>query len=328
MPLQYFVMLKGILMNDVKCERLFSTNSRSRRRLVPALVLMLVLVAFALAGCGGSGSGLEDGEYTVDVTTDSNMFHINEANEGKGLLTVKDGEMTVHVSLASKKIVNLFPGTKEEAQAEGADLIEPTKDRIVYDDGIEMEVYGFDIPVPALDEEIPVAIIGTHDNWYDHTITVSNPVEGNSVPGIAGNEGNDGSDGGTAGNENDADNKTNDPDTAGEEVLENAELDSLREGEYKVRLTMEGGTGRAEVESPAELDIEDGKATLTVVWSSPDYDYMIVDGEKYEPVNSAGNSIFEIPLKTLGEPFDVVADTTAMSKPHEIEYKFTCKLLK
>lgn len=91
---------------------------------------------------------------------------------------------------------------------------------------------------------------------------------------------------------------------------------------------MEGGTGRAEVESPAKLVVKDKKATLSVVWSSPNYDYMIVGGRKYEPVNTEGNSVFEIPVEALGEPFDVVADTTAMSKPHEIEYKFTCKLLK
>lgn len=152
MPLQYFVILLGI------------HKMNRKHRILPIIaVFVMSMVAFALAGCG-AGSGLEDGEYTVDVTTDSNMFHINEANEGKGLLTVKDGEMTVHVSLASKKIVNVYLGSKEDAQKEGAELIEPTTDRIVYDDGIEMDVYGFDIPVPALDEEIPVAIIGTHDN--------------------------------------------------------------------------------------------------------------------------------------------------------------------
>jgi hypothetical protein len=292
-------------------------KNRYRKSFLSAL-LALFFVAFALglAGCG-SDPGLEDGEYTVDVTTDSNMFHINEANKGKGLLTVKDGEMTVHVSLASKKIVNLFPGAKEDAQKEGAELIEPTVDRIVYDDGMEMDVYGFDIPVPALDEEIPVAIIGTHDNWYDHTITVSNPVEGNSVPGRAGSEAS-----------GEAAEKAGDEEDSGGQIDEEARLDSLEDGEYKVKLTMEGGTGRAEVESPAKLVVKDKKATLTVAWSSPNYDYMIVDGEKYEPVNTSGNSQFQIPLKALGEEFDVVADTTAMSKPHEIEYKFKCQLLK
>ena len=77
-----------------------------------------------------SASELEDGTYTADFNTDSNMFHVNEAKEGKGVLTVKDGKMTIHVSLVSKNIVNVFVGTKEEAQADGAELIEPTTDEV------------------------------------------------------------------------------------------------------------------------------------------------------------------------------------------------------
>ena len=67
------------------------------------------------------------------------MFHVNEAKEGRGELTVKDGQMTIHVSLASKKIVNLFPGTAEEAQADGAVLLEPTTDEVTYSDGMTEE---------------------------------------------------------------------------------------------------------------------------------------------------------------------------------------------
>ena len=100
----------------------------------------------------------------------------------------------------------------------------------------------------------------------------------------------------------------------------------LENGEYQAELTLEGGTGRATVDSPAKLVVEEGNATLTVTWSSPNYDYMIVDGEKYEPVNTEGNSVFEIPVKVLNEPFKVIGDTTAMSEPHEIEYDLTCKV--
>lgn len=283
---------------------------KNRKGMLLAGLFALVMVAFALAGCGEekAEAPVPDGIYTVDVTTDSNMFHINEANQGKGLLTVKDGQMTVHISLASKKIVNLLAGSKEDAQKEGAQLIEPTTDKIVYEDGYEMDVYGFDVPVPALDQEIPVAIIGTHGNWYDHTITVSNPEEGNHVPGTAEGSGAEGEE-------------------ASQET-QDVSLDELKDGDYQVKLSMEGGTGRATVESPAKMTVKDGKATLTVVWSSPNYDYMLVDGEKYEPVNEEGNSTFEIPVSVLGEAFPVTADTTAMSKPHEIDYQFTCKVLK
>lgn len=120
---------------------------------------------------------LEDGTYAADFTTDSSMFHVNEAEEGKGVLTVKDGQMTIHVSLTSENILNLFPGSAEDAQKEGAELLQPTKDTVKYSDGTEEVVNGFDVPVPALDEEFPLALIGKKGKWYDHMVKVSNPVK-------------------------------------------------------------------------------------------------------------------------------------------------------
>lgn len=120
-------------------------------------------------------AALEDGVYTADFTTDSGMFHVNEAKEGKGELTVKDGKMTIHITLVSKNIVNLFPGTAEDAQKDGANILEPTTDSVTYSDGATEEVYGFDVPVPALDEEFDLALIGTKEKWYDHKVSVSNP---------------------------------------------------------------------------------------------------------------------------------------------------------
>ena len=116
---------------------------------------------------------IEDGTYTAEFDTDSGMFHVNEANDGKGTLTVKEGKMTIHVSLASKKIVNLFVGKAEDAQKDGAEVLEPTTDTVTYSDGMSEEVYGFDIPVPAIDEEFDVALIGTKGKWYDHKVSVS-----------------------------------------------------------------------------------------------------------------------------------------------------------
>ena len=107
--------------------------------------------------------------------TDSSMFHVNEANNGLGDLTVKDGKMTIHVSLVSKTILNLFVGTAEDAQKDGAKLLEPTTDTVKYSDGTTEEVYGFDIPVPALDEEFDLALIGKKGVWYDHKVSVSDP---------------------------------------------------------------------------------------------------------------------------------------------------------
>lgn len=125
----------------------------------------------------GSAETLEDGTYTADFTTDNAMFHVNEAKDGKGDLTVKDGKMTIHISLASKNIVNLFEGTAEDAQKDGAKLLEPTTDTVTYSDGTTEEVYGFDVPVPAIDEEFDLALLGTKGKWYDHKVKVSNPVK-------------------------------------------------------------------------------------------------------------------------------------------------------
>ncbi len=116
---------------------------------------------------------LADGTYTAKFTTDSSMFHINEAYGDRGTLTVKDGVMTLHITLPSKNIVNLFPGTAEDAQKDGAQLLEPTTDSVTYDDGTTEEVNGFDVPVPVLDEEFDLALVGTKGKWYDHKVMVS-----------------------------------------------------------------------------------------------------------------------------------------------------------
>ena len=120
---------------------------------------------------------LEDGTYEAEFDTDSGMFHVNEANDGKGILTVKDGKMTIHISLVSKNIVNLYVGKAADAQKDGAELLQPTTDTITYDDGSTEEVYGFDVPVKALDETFDLALIGTKGKWYDHEVSVSNPVK-------------------------------------------------------------------------------------------------------------------------------------------------------
>ena len=103
------------------------------------------------------------------------MFKINETLDDKAVLTVKDGRMTVHITLVSEKILNLFPGRAEDAAREGAELLQPTKDEVVYSDGMTETVNGFDVPVPALDEEFDLALIGTKGKWYDHRVVVSSP---------------------------------------------------------------------------------------------------------------------------------------------------------
>ena len=95
---------------------------------------------------------------------------------------------------------------------------------------------------------------------------------------------------------------------------------NLEDGDYTMDVTLTGGSGRATIDSPAAINVEGDKATATIVWSSPNYDYMLVDGEKYEPVNKDGNSTFEIPVSVFDAEMEVTADTVAMSEPHEIDY--------
>lgn len=228
---------------------------------------------------------LPDGVYTAEFSTDSSMFHVSEACDGKGTLMVKDGVMTIHISLGSKKILNLYPGLAEDAAKDGAVLLEPTTDTVTYSDGMTEEVYGFDVPVPVIGEEFDLALIGTKGKWYDHKVKVSDPVA--------------------------------------EGAADTFDLSAVEDGSYTIELTMEGGSGRASIQSPAQLAIADGAAMAILEWSSPNYDYMLVNGEKYLPVNTEGNSVFEVPVEALDAPLTMIGDTVAMSTPHEVEYTVT-----
>ena len=228
------------------------------------LVLTALILCTLLFGCGQkSGNGdpqdtntepaLADGVYTADFNTDS--------------------------------IRNLFCGTAEDARKDGAALLQPTTDTVTYSDGLSEEVNGFDIPVPALNEEFDVAIIGTKGKWYDHKVSVTNAV-------------------------------LKEDDAA-------APAETLADGTYTIAVTLEGGSGKASIQSPCTLTVADGKMSATIVWSSSHYDYMLVDGERCDVLSTENGSMFEIPVAALDTPLAMVGDTTAMSTPHEIDYTLT-----
>ena len=242
--------------------------------------------ASSVASSAAETAALPDGVYTAEFDTDSSMFHANEACDGKGTLTVENGQMTFHVSLASTHIVNLYLGKASDAADHEADWLQPTTDTVAYSDGTSDEVYGYDIPLDAVDTDFQLAILGTKGTWYDHTVSVRN-----------------------------AEPKTEDA------AAETAAVPA--DGSYTCAVTLEGGSGRATVESPAALTVADGTMTAVIVWSSPNYDYMLIDGEKYLPTNTEGNSTFEIPVAALDTALAVTADTVAMSTPHEIDYTLT-----
>lgn len=118
------------------------------KKKVIVLLWAVILCCTLAAGCGKKNT-LADGTYTADFNTDSSMFHVNEAYDGKGILTVENGQMTIHVSMPSKNIVNLYLGSAEDAQKDGAELIQPVTDTVTYSDGTTEEVNGFDVPVPS-----------------------------------------------------------------------------------------------------------------------------------------------------------------------------------
>lgn len=95
---------------------------------------------------------------------------------------------------------------------------------------------------------------------------------------------------------------------------------TLEDGAYTIEVALTGGSGRADVDSPAHLTVNQGQMQAQIVWSSPYYDYMEVDGRGYAPINEEGNSVFSIAVPALDEEIAVSAETVAMSMPHTIEY--------
>ena len=247
-------------------------------------VVAASLALSLLVGCGASStasSAVSSAASSEAASSVASSAAETAALPDGGTLTVENGQMTFHVSLASTHIVNLYLGKASDAADHEADWLQPTTDTVTYSDGTSEEVYGFDIPVSAVDADFDLAILGTKGKWYDHVVSVRDAVE------------------------------------------KAAEAETPADGTYTCEVTLEGGSGRATVESPAALTVAGGKMTATIVWSSPNYDYMIVDGEKYLPTNTDGNSTFEIPVSALDTALDVTADTVAMSTPHEIEYTLT-----
>lgn len=117
-------------------------------------------------------------------------------------------------------------------------------------------------------------------------------------------------------------------DAAAQMLADKYEKLSLADGVYEVNVTLAGGSGRAKIASPTELTVKDGGATAKIVWSSDKYDYMEVDGIRFTPNIENGHSVFVIPVTGLGAPQSVVGDTTAMSKPHAIDYQLTFEVVK
>ena len=197
-------------------------------------------------------------------------------------LRVEDGQMTARLTIGSSSYLYLYPGTAEEAAAAAED------DWLTAEIG-EDGSHSFYLPVEALDAGIPCAAFSRKKAlWYDRTLL----FRADSLPLEAFAEG----------------------------TLVTAESLGLADGVYTVEVSLEGGSGRATVASPTTLTVKDGACTAEILWGSSNYDYMRVGEEQYFPLDSEGNSRFAIPVSAFDTSLAVVADTTAMSKPHEIDY--------
>ena len=196
-------------------------------------------------------------------------------------LTAADGTLTAKLTINSKSYDHLFAGTAEEAaQADEASFIEPEET----DEG---RVFTF--PVEALDRKVNCAAFSHKKQlWYDRVLV----FRADSLP-----EG-----------------------VVPEKEKITASTLGIEDGEYTVEVKLEGGSGKASVESPAKISVKNGETTAVLKWSSDKYDYMIVDGEKYLPEITDGSSVFEVPVSSFDTKLKMNADTTAMSTPHEIEY--------
>lgn len=203
-------------------------------------------------------------------------------NITKCALTVSDGKMTAEMTMGGKGYLYVFMGTADEAAAADESSYIP------YEENSDGE-HTFTVPVEALDSGISCAAFSKKKEiWYDRTLL----FRADSLPVEA----------------------------FGEGVVKTAADLGLADGEYTVEVTLSGGSGRASVQSPAKLTIENGEASADILWSSSNYDYMLVNGEKYLPVSTENGSEFIIPVTGFDYNMPVSADTTAMSTPHEIEY--------
>ena len=196
-------------------------------------------------------------------------------------LTVADGAMQAALTMSGSGYGYLYMGTAEQAAASDESAYIADED--------DSDTVRFTVPVEALDKEIDCAAFSKKKElWYDRKLV----FRADSLP----------------------------DDAFKESRMATAESLALADGTYTAAVTLEGGSGKASVQSPAKLTVSGGSVTAEIVWSSNNYDYMLVGDEKYLPVSTDPYSVFEIPVSGFDYPMPVSADTTAMSTPHEIEY--------
>ena len=256
-----------------------------------------------------TGDKVKDGTYKIDAESTSPFFKLGETT-----LTVRGGKMMAKIAFDSKSYPLIYMGTADDAAAA------PAEDYIEFDG----DSWTFTVPVSALDQEIDCAAYSKRKKkWYNRKLMFyaatlpegallvdlpeyGDPVESESASAsktatdIALNK---------VGNEN--------PETGAVPI-------DKPDGTYSIEVNMTGGSGRASVSSPTWLIVKDGYAYARLLWSSSYYDYMLVDDQRYDNQTDDGsNSTFTIPILAMDDEVPVIADTTAMGDPVEVEYFLT-----
>lgn len=267
-------------------------------------------------GCYGMvpiyGRDIADGTYPVNVESTSVFFKIVGAE-----LMVHGDEMTASITIGSRSYLYVYMGTAAQAA-------EASRGDWIPGDGGERYTV-FTIPVPALNAPFECAAYSKNRQlWYDRQLL----IDASALPedalafelpdyGLVEQavmdfqpDGGGTADGGGA-------------EDAGAAAPEPVAL-QRPDGEYSIEVNLAGGSGRASVSSPTLLTVREGRAWASLLWSSPYYDYMVVGDTVYDNLTTdGGNSTFEIPVTVMDAPMAVVADTTAMGDPLEIEYTLT-----
>lgn len=197
-------------------------------------------------------------------------------------LTVEDGKMTAVMHMGGTGYLYVYMGTGAEAVSASE------SDYISYEEQSD-GTHTFSVPVEALDTAVDcTAYSKKKEKWYDRQLC----FKSSAIPIEAFKEG----------------------------VFNTVDSLELADGEYSIEVMLKGGSGKATVASPTRLSVKNGEATAEIIMSSENYDYMLVGDEKYLTVNETGNSTFVIPVNIFDYDMPIVADTVAMSEPHEIEY--------
>lgn len=261
---------------------------------------------------------IEEGTYDVEVRSDSTYFKMQDA-----VLTVKDGKMKLRFSIHSLSYLYVYEGTAKEARhSDESSWIGRTE---------EENTSIFEISADALNKEIPCAAYSkARKRWYGRNIVIyadSLPKDALKIElpdyELIGNALRYYEEAGLVDLSVPEEEEETNAAAEDGDVPEAVSVD-LDDGEYSIECNMTGGSGRASISSPTYLTVRDGKAYAHLIWSSTYYDYMLIGSEKFlNQTTDGGNSTFDIPVTVMDEGMTVIADTTAMGDPVEIEYVLT-----